>query len=289
MIAPKIAEELPLASAAAAIQAACARIAPTWPLDRFIAVNPLWGMIDRPLPEVAGQLRALSGATLLMPRAWYRGAYQEGRFGDAHLQAAIDESGSPRTLADLRALLDQAEPSLRTRQRVVDVADAERDLTHEVAWRSFVLHSVSQWCAGYFDDGQASLGPSREGGLYASWRRYAIADRSPGLSMGATAFRSLAAALPAQADALTSAALTALGVPPEHRETYLWGLLLDQNGWASWCAYRRWTAQLDGRDDGSLADLLAIRLAWEWLLLQLGGAPRARRWRQARPSRRSPR
>jgi hypothetical protein len=192
-------------------------------------------MIDRPLPEVAGQLRALSGATLLMPRAWYRGAYQEGRFGDAHLQAAIDEGGSPRTLADLRALLDQAEPSLRTRQRVVDVADAERDLTHEVAWRSFVLHSVSQWCAGYFDDGQASLGPSREGGLYASWRRYAIADRSPGLSMGATAFRSLAAALPAQADALTSAALTALGErlakqPPRRRPRLRRLLWADRGG-----------------------------------------------------------
>ena len=36
---------------------ACDRIAPSWPLDRFIAVNPFWSRTERPFPEVAGQLR----------------------------------------------------------------------------------------------------------------------------------------------------------------------------------------------------------------------------------------
>ena len=44
------------------VAAACARIAPAWPLDRFLAVNPLWGYLDRPLPEVAaGELLAVFG------------------------------------------------------------------------------------------------------------------------------------------------------------------------------------------------------------------------------------
>ena len=63
----------------AAIAEACARIAPSWPLDRFIAVNPFWELIGAPLPEVAATLRALSGAELLMPRAFYRHAYESGR------------------------------------------------------------------------------------------------------------------------------------------------------------------------------------------------------------------
>ena len=54
-----------------AAERACAGIAPTWPLDRFIAVNPFWARTNKPLPKVAGELAALSGARLLMPRAWY--------------------------------------------------------------------------------------------------------------------------------------------------------------------------------------------------------------------------
>ena len=38
------------------------------------------------------------------------------------------------------------------------------------------------------------------------------------------------------------------------------------NGWASWCAYQRWQARLVQRDDDQIVHLLAVRLAWEWLL-----------------------
>lgn len=266
------------------INGACARIAPTWPLDRFIAVNPLWGMIDRPIEDVAAKLQALSGAHLLMPRSWYRQAYLEARLRDEHLQAAIEGSGSTASLDTLRALLHQEEPAVVTRPRVVDVVDAGRDLIHEVAWRSFVTNSISQFCAAAYDDGQAQLGPGREGGLYASWRRAAQTDRSPALLMGLPLSRLGVSELPATARALIEGALGALHVPPSEHETYLWSLLLDQNGWASWCAYRRWTARLDGSDDDAITDLLAVRLAWEWMLHRSGGEAVARRWQHAMAS-----
>ena len=38
------------------------------------------------------------------------------------------------------------------------------------------------------------------------------------------------------------------------------------NGWAAWCAHERWQARLAQRDDDQIIELLAIRLAWEWLL-----------------------
>lgn len=265
----------------AVLTRACARIAPTWPLDRFIAVNPFWGLIDSPLPEVAAQLQSLSGAQLLMPRAWYRQAHREGRLRDEHLQAAIELSDSPMSLNDLHALLWDQEPTSTTRARVVDVVDAGRDLRHEMAWRTFVTHSVSQFCAGYFDDGQAQHTPVRSRGLYQSWRQRAQTDRSPALLMGATSYQAQARDLPETARELVATALAGLDVPSHQHERYLWSLLLDQNGWASWCAYRRWTARLDGSDDDSISDLLAIRLAWEWMLLRNGGEEVARRWRTA--------
>lgn len=266
------------------IQGVCAKIAPTWPLDRFIAVNPFWGMVDRPVSSVAATLRSLSGASLLMPRPWYRQAYQEGRLRDAHLQAAIDASGSDVALPTLLSLMDTHEPVAAIRARVVDVVDAGRDLHHQVAWGSFVVHSISQFCAAHFDDGQAQLGPSREGGLYGSWRRAALTDRSPELLMDLPNYRQLASELPDTTQALIQTALTDLCIPVYEQESYLWSLLLDQNGWASWCAFRGWSARLEGETDDTIADLLAIRLAWEWMLHRSGGVSVSRAWKLAMAS-----
>ncbi|MCS6900032.1 MAG: DUF2309 domain-containing protein [Myxococcales bacterium] len=264
------------------IQRACARISPSWPLDRFIAVNPFWELVESPLPEVAAKLHSLSGARLLMPRAWYRQAYREGRLRDEHLQAALEASGLPGSLASLLELLHQEEPATAVRSRVVDVVDAGRNLGHKPSWREWIAHSVSQFCAAYFDDGQATFGPSREGGLYASWRRHAMKDWSPVLLLGTMSYRDQVQKLPATSRDLFTVALEDLAVPASELENYLWGLLLDQNGWASWCAYRRWVARLEGDDDEAIRDLLAIRLAWEWMLLDLGGSQVARRWAAAK-------
>jgi uncharacterized protein YbcC (UPF0753/DUF2309 family) len=260
------------------VEAACARIAPCWPLDRFIAVNPFWSLVGTPVSEVAARLRSLSGAELLMPRAFYREAYRSGSLRDEHLQAALESSGSTESLSALRSLLDEDEPAPITRARVVDIVDAGRDLGHAPSWRNYVTQSISQFCAAYFDEGQATFAPARDGGLYESWRRYAVKDRSPALSMGASSYRAVARELPATARDMLSTGLAELGVRERDREDYLWSLLLDMNGWASTCAYRRWTARLAGDEDDSITSLLAIRLGWEWLLHRLGGEAVARRW-----------
>lgn len=48
-----------------AVAQACDRIAPSWPLDRFIAVNPHWGWIDQPIEEAAAAVGVLAGMKLL--------------------------------------------------------------------------------------------------------------------------------------------------------------------------------------------------------------------------------
>jgi uncharacterized protein YbcC (UPF0753/DUF2309 family) len=265
----------------AAVTTACARIAPAWPLDRLIAVNPLWSFIDTPLPEVAARLQSLWGATLLMPRAWYRERHRQGQLRDEHLLAALSEHGPGLSLAAVHALLEQEEPAVAVRARVVDVVDAGRDLARELSWRSTVTHLVGQCCAAYFDDGQAQVSPDRQGGLLAMWRRQARRDRTPALLMDFNAFGPLIDTLPTQARFVIAEGLAALGVEPADATDYLHGLLLDQHGWASVCAYRRFTARLGGGDDHTIEDLLAIRVAWEWLLWRAGGEALARRWQLA--------
>ena len=40
---------------------ACRRIAPAWPLDRAIAVNPHWSRVGMPVRQVAARMAVLAG------------------------------------------------------------------------------------------------------------------------------------------------------------------------------------------------------------------------------------
>ncbi len=267
-----------------AVERACASIAPTWPLDRFIAVNPFWARTGRPLPEVSGDLAALSGARLLMPRAWYADEWRAGRFRSEHLREAIAESGADVTEDDLLASFWIAEPTPSRRPLVVDVLEALRRREHEHSWREFVMERISRFCASYFDGGQALIGGVRAGGLYASWRAQAMADPMPNIFMELAGYRATLRSLPSNADAMLTRGSADLGLPVDQRERYFSALLLDVNGWASWCAYIQWTAHLAGGHDEHIRELLAIRLAWEWILLRSSDEAITADWRFAMTS-----
>ncbi len=267
-----------------AVYQACARIAPTWPLDRFIAVNPFWELTDKPLPDVAGELAALSGARLLMTREWFAEEWRAGRLRPEHLREAIAESGSSLSEDDLIALFWTGEPTPSRRPLVVDVLDTLRRREHELTWRDFVMERVSRFCGSYFDDGQAQISGVRAGGFYASWRNQAQTDQMPYLFMELGGYRGTVGALPSTADDMLARACTDLGVPEADLESYFSALLLDVNGWASWCAYLRWMARLEDGDDDHIRELLAIRLAWEWILLCSSDEKIKAEWRFAMTS-----
>ena len=266
------------------VERACARIAPTWPLDRFIAVNPFWPRTDKPLPRVAGELAALSGARLLMPRSWYAEEWRAGRFGSEHVREAIAESGADVSEDDLIASFWIREAAPPRRPLVVDVLETLRRREHELSWREFVMERVSRFCASYFDDGQAQVQAPRAKGFYTTWRNQAESDHMPSLFMGLDGYRETLDSLPLSANEMIDQGCSDLGVPAAEREAYFSALLLDVNGWASWCAYLRWTARLAGGDDGHIRELLAIRLAWEWILLRSSDETITAEWRFAMTS-----
>jgi len=218
-----------------------------------------------------------------MPRAWYAEEWRAGRLRAEHVHEAIAESGSDVTEDDLTALFWSGEPTPSQRPLVVSTMEALRHREHEVTWPEFVMERVSRFCASYFDDGQAQISGVREGGFYASWRTQAHNDHGPYLFMELHGYRSTVAKLPKTADEMIALACSDLGVPATERERYFSALLLDVNGWASWCAYLRWTARIAGRDDVHIHELLAIRLGWEWILFCASDDIRAE-WRLAMTS-----
>jgi uncharacterized protein YbcC (UPF0753/DUF2309 family) len=266
----------------AAIDAACAVIAPTWPLDQFIAVNPYWGWVDQPIEAVDATLGRLSGARLQMPRQAFRDAWRAGRIDRTHLAQAISEAGSARSVDELVMALDAPRPEPVPLPLPSDTIDARRDLAREPAWGDAITHEVSQFCAAHFDNEQADWHPGKALGLYAGWRENVRGDRGIGRLMGDDRVATRAGTLPTTAREAIAHALAQLAVPADLITDVLRTALLRINGWAAWCAWERWQARLAGRDDAQIIELLAIRLGWEAMLddgARGAGSPWAR-WQQ---------
>ncbi|HMS03159.1 MAG TPA: Na-translocating system protein MpsB, partial [Gemmatimonadaceae bacterium] len=262
-----------------AIDVACARIAPAWPLDRLIAVNPWWGYVAQPIADAAAELGAVSGARLTMPRAWFRAQYEAGRFTDAHLARAFelvaDAQDTPLTitLADVRAALRSSEDAAAPVMALMpEVVDATRDVVRHSSWREFVVEHISHACGAWFGEGQATWPASREAGLYGLWRAMSEQDAGVRLLMGLRGFRETVETLPQDAEATIALVFDELGVPPSQQTAYATALLMSVSGWAAACAFQRWEARLAGGDDAQLVHLLAVRAAWELVLYRASGA-----------------
>lgn len=255
----------------AACTRACRAIAPAWPLDRAIAVNPHWERIGYSVRTVAARMAVLGDIRVFPPRALLRQAWASGRIVAADLDEALAQRPDARAAgldAD-RALAALAEPyELPRLPLLIDVLDDDPEGRRRLSWRQAVTHQVSQVCAAYFDAHQADWQPDRSGGLYAFWRDALTHDHGIGVLMGLPDLARGLAALPDTREDAERWVLRRLGLPEEVWADYLEAVLLTVNGWASWCAYLAWEARLAGGRDAHLRDLLAIRLAWGAILLE---------------------
>lgn len=251
-----------------ACKEACAAIAPAWPLDRSIAVNPHWGRIGRPVREVAARMAVLGPIRVFPERAVAREAWAQGRITPVDLADALAQAG-PTGLSpeDCLAALD-APVEIPPLPLLIDVLDDDPQRHTRLSWRDAITHQVSQTCAAYFDQAQAQWQPQRDQGLYAFWRETLTHDHGIGVLMGLPGIGTALDHLPQDRAGAERWALDRLDLPVHAWADYLEAVLLTVQGWASWCAYLGWEAKLQGQDDPHLRELLAIRLAWGAVLLE---------------------
>jgi uncharacterized protein YbcC (UPF0753/DUF2309 family) len=239
------------------------RIAPTWPLDQLIAVNPWWEMRDQPLQDVAARVALLGHANGHMPRAWFREQFP-GTISRDSLEAAATEAAAGFSAEDLIAWLSGEDNPAHWRN-FSDQVDSQRDLERNVSWHDEIIHQISQFCASFYSVG-TPLPAEPDRCLYEAWLDSVRNDRGIEIMMAARGLHAQFAALPESADALLAEAVETLGVPEYAMTDYFHALLLDVNGWASWVAYGRWQSALAGGSEDAMPQLLAVRLAWELVL-----------------------
>ncbi len=252
------------------IDVACARIPPLWPLRNFVAVNPFVGLVDQSFQQASDTLTRLTGSGLYMSRAYYREQLASGRISREDLQQAVVRCGSRLDVDAVERMLASEAP--RPKPGMAAVSEV-LERVEAGLWSGFVTERISLHCADYFDMGQAMIAlPWRGQSLYASWRKAATLDLSP-VMMGLHGFRAAAAALPENPRVAIGQAIARLGVPDAAVEHYLHASLLGIGGWAAWARYLRWQAELAGRQDDAIVDLLAIRLMWDMLLFEQKRSP----------------
>ena len=284
----------------AAITAAAARLPRFFPLDAFVASNPLQGFERLDFDAAVASAQRLSGGRGHLPLEAYRERLARGQLDGARLQAAIARAssvpalvidGDEHTLLDyLFARVERAPHALAPAPALLSAATAacERaglgsddgaagwpaEHTTLLAWLDARLDAGL--CArrdalvGAFvpacllgDDGGLCM-PGARDGLYAAFRHHMAND--PLLTDAANALdMPRAALLPEAAETAVLGALGALGLAPERREDYLCQQLFALKGWAAFVAWYA-TSPRAAAQPATLLDLLAVLLVTERLL-----------------------
>ncbi|MBS7539261.1 YbcC family protein [Ancylobacter lacus] len=269
----------PPAAILEAADRAARAIPPLWPLASSVAVNPFLGQTREPLANAAARLRRVAGVAVTMPRSWYAGKLRSGEIAEEDVQAAFDAAPAtlrPETVAALKQALHAGATPPRA---VPTVADLARDVSG-IDWPGIVNERVGHWAARYFDQGQALWADARARSAYAAWQAVATHDLTPEIA-GLAGFAQGVAEAPANAgDALVDG-VSRLGIPGAALESYFHRLLMSLGGWSQVARHRLWQAELAGATDGSVTDLLAIRMSWEAALLRQYASALAPPWRAA--------
>lgn len=235
-------------------------IPPVWPLASSVAVNPFLGQTGETLAQVGTRLGRVGGVPVTMPRAHYNALIGDGTITDADITAALGAQKAP-DLPNLGKIKQAAATPIRTPAPQPTIADLAAKVSG-IDWPGILADRFGHWAAGYFDQGQALWAAPRRRGAYDAWRQNATHDLTPEIA-GLTAFAQFVSDTPdIAADARLQAA-TRLGLHADMIDTYLHQLLFSLGGWAQVARYHLWQAELAGRTDETITDLLTIRLLWE--------------------------
>ncbi|MEM7745802.1 MAG: DUF2309 domain-containing protein, partial [Pseudomonadota bacterium] len=99
---------------------------------------------------------------------------------------------------------------------------------------------------------------------------------------GLKGFAQFVSETPDRAAEARTHAIERLGLPEAALETYLHQLLFTLGGWAQVARYHLWQAELAGRSDQTITDLLTIRLLWDQALFVQYEDQIADRWEEVK-------
>ncbi|MEZ6061775.1 MAG: DUF2309 domain-containing protein [Planctomycetaceae bacterium] len=253
-------------------------IAPVWPLQDYVAVNPYLGLADRPFLNARRFLRVFSDCETLMPLDYYRTEFQRGHFTKSDISAALNElheagfdGAGELCTDDVTALLGGESGSEKTKidARCVNALSEIVDRYSGSDWTGIIRDEVGRFCAAHYDNGQAAWrSPWKNLPLFQAWRSAATVDRQVEI-LGLKGFRGFVSALPHTPVPAIEVLLKKLMVPERLWEAFLLCQAFTVPGWAAWTRYQARKTENQGEGIADLAGLVAMRLAYDVAVAEL--------------------
>ena len=259
------------------------KIAPVWPLENFVAVNPYLGLSDQHFDTAAQHLARISDSQMTLPTSFYLKKIKEGKITHEDLQVALANKSSQKiAVGAFLNRLEEASDEPHHTATIATLIDIAAQVT-EQDWNRFMIARISSWAASYFDLGQAAwTAADQRTGLFESWKAEAAVVRTPEIS-GLPGFRKAVSNLPNDPLEAVQSALSALELSEAELPDYLHRLLLKVGGWSAHAARLDWDSELYGGQDGTLIEFLSVLICWEACLLQCLDTPQLRlTWKLAK-------
>lgn len=248
---------------------ACKKIAPAWPLENFVAVNPYLGLTERSFENAAKDLAAAAGIQTTLPVSFYLQKIEEGFINRDDLSSLLKKRYPGRD-TDLDVFIKRVQ-RIDDEGEQLGVIPTAADIASQTCgqdWNRFLTNRVSVWAASYFDKGQAMWAAAdQEMCLFEAWKEEAQIDRGPEI-MGLKGFRSIIKKLPGDPIKAAQVSLDKLQIPESLLPFYLHRLLTNTGGWSAYIARLDFDSKLYGEKDQLLLEFLSVLLAWESCLLQ---------------------
>lgn len=253
-------------------QSVSASVAPAWPLDQSIAVNPWWPQRHNTIEDTFAEQAVITGDTSLMPRRYYQQQWNK-QIQPAHVKQAIAELNSPLTYQQVVEDLERADPSPIRWKTLAMLMDEHIPSQQGHSWAQEIVQQVSQFIALYHQYPERFEANGKDGEhLYQSWLEVVCQDKGMKTLLGVDLlpyFQQLPSTL---SETLSSVSETwqAIGTDQTGCYALMRASLQQLSGWAGWQSWLDWQNTLANQSShhSHALGLTTILLAWDHVLMQ---------------------
>jgi len=222
-----------------------------WPLQTFIACNPLLQFEDRSFFEALNMAERELRWKMPEDFSMLKNFFQPGSRPYYYLRLHLEEYCKAQNISDVDKHWGNLLASL--------TSTSNHNILNSKPEETWLDEQMVKWCACYLDRGQAVWAmPNRKKGFFKAWKQLVLYDNHVS-SAHRKQLKTLFKTLPRDSYEAIVWILNALGI--ESPKPYFMAHLARLPGWVG---YMRWFS--DREQEHVLADYILIRLCYEWAL-----------------------
>jgi uncharacterized protein len=251
-----------------AVRQAARLVAPSWPLQNIVAVNPFWYLKEDSCRKVFAGIRDLLGSAPYVTYENFLSFFHSGRIDQKSLEECLykEFSTGKNENISVNEFIEKTKNEKRPQRR----ASTFTEFLKESNWNQFVINDFSKSASGYFDIDQALVHIGSENGFWSWWCHVQTIDRSLSLA-GLTHLKDKTNVIYAGKNTKEAICymLQEMGVVSDVvSEVYLKRLVMSVLGWASRFRVLEWKhpdpSEITWHT--TLEDCLCVRLAYDYLV-----------------------